>query len=166
MYSPETTSNIQSARSRNVSDLVHLQALKNPHKVALVYDGQADTFAALDDHINRAANALKGQGIQPGDRVAMLSHNNRSFVILRFAIIRAGAIFTPINFMLNASEVAYILENSGAAGIVAEDALTGIVDDAIKQLAVPPALKAFIRFAGTPVAEGWQDASSLIDFDN
>ena len=40
-----------------------------------------------------------------------------------FALARLGAISVPINFMLNADEVAFILDHSGATGIIAEDAL-------------------------------------------
>ena len=58
-----------------------------------------------------------------GDRVAVFSHNCREFVVVYFALAKLGAISVPINFMLNAEEVAFILDHSGASGVVAEDAL-------------------------------------------
>lgn len=166
MYSQSTNSLIQTARKRTISDLVRLQALKNPNATALVYEGRSDTFSSLDTHIDRAANALIAAGVKPGDRVAILSHNNRSFVILRFAVIRAGAIITPINFMLNAIEVAYILEHSGSSSIIAEDALCHVADDAISQLKKPISLKGAIKFDGTAVPEGWVDVDTWINYSN
>ena len=166
MYTASTTSKIKTTRSRNISDLVMLQALKNPSKTALTYDGQSDTFEELNNYIDRAANALKAANIKSGDRVACLSHNNRSFVILRFAVIRAGAIFTPINFMLNADDVAYILEDSGASAIIAEDSLCGIADEAMTQMQTPPTVKAFIEFSGTAVSANWQNTSDWINYSD
>ncbi|HEX2139338.1 MAG TPA: AMP-binding protein, partial [Woeseiaceae bacterium] len=125
-----------------MSDIVRLQARRSPSKTALIYEGHRDTFEALDVLINRTANALREAGIGEGDRVAVFSHNNRSFVVLRFAIIRAGAIFTPINFMLTTGEVAYILEHSGARAVIAEDALCATCEEAFRGMAAPPALRA------------------------
>lgn len=39
----------------------------------------------------------------------MLAHNDREFVIVHFALARLGAISVPINYMLNAADVAFIL---------------------------------------------------------
>lgn len=156
----------EQARTRLVSDIVRLQAQRTPFKTALVYEEFRDTFQDLETLINRTANALLDRGIQRGERVAIFSHNNRSYVILRFAIIRAGAIFTPINFMLNAGEVAYILEHSGARFVIAEDTLCAICDDAINQLASPPALKAFIRHTGAAVPDGWIDGDAWLSEAN
>lgn len=149
---------IVQARSRCVSDVLRLQARRNPERVALVYEGREDRFADLDEIVTRTANALIARGITPGDRVAMLSHNNRAFVILRFAIIRAGAVFTPINFMLNADEISYILGHCGARAFIVEDALCATADAAMALLDSPPALKAFLPHTGQTPPEGWQDA--------
>ena len=157
---------VASARARTISDVIRLQAERNPMRTALSYEGHDDSFADLDLAVTRAANALRHAGITAGDRVAVLSHNNRAFVILRFAIVRAGAIFTPINFMLNAEEVAYILDHSGACAIIAEDALCAIADEAIAALSSPLALRAFIRHTGTAVPDGWTDAESWLDHED
>ncbi|HEX7036497.1 MAG TPA: fatty acyl-CoA synthetase [Pseudomonadales bacterium] len=163
MYARETRTLIDSARARNVSDIVRLQARREPLKTALVYEGQRDTFRELDGLIDRAANAIRALGIEPGDRVAVFSHNNRSYVVLRFAIIRAGAVFTPINFMLTAPEVAYILQHSGARAVIAEDGLCGICEEAFAQLGAPPVLKAFVRHTGAEPLAGWQDADAWLE---
>ena len=166
MYTSATQKLVSKARNRDVSDIVRLQALKNPEKTALVYEGHEDSYRQLNEHIDRAANALRSAGVKYGDRVAFLSHNSRSYVILRFAVIRAGAIFSPINFMLNADEVSYILDLSGASVVIAEDALCKVVDDAIEKLDTAPALKAYIKHESVSVPDGWIDARQWVDYSD
>ncbi|MCC6001247.1 MAG: long-chain-fatty-acid--CoA ligase [Pararhodobacter sp.] len=153
---------IRQARSQQLGDLPRRSAARAPGKTALVFRGEAETYAQLDAAVNRAANALAARGIVKGDRVALLSHNNRAFVVLRFAIARLGAVVVPINFMLNAHDVAYVLTHSGARLILAEDALCETADAAMAEagLALP---RFAIPHAGTPAPAGWEPASAILD---
>ena len=72
------------------------------------------TFAEFDADRDRVAAGLAGVGVRAGDRVAILSRNSHAFAALRFALARLGAVLVPINFMLNADEIAYILRHAGA----------------------------------------------------
>ncbi len=123
-----------------LGDMLARSAARVPHKTALIWQGQHETYAALDEAVNRCANALSARGINKGERVAILSHNHRAFVVINFALARLGAIMVPINFMLNAAEVAFILEHSGAIGIVAENALLETADAAIAKLPTASAI--------------------------
>ena len=95
------------------------------------------TYAGLDTVVNRMANALTARGVEQGDRVAMLGHNHHAYVVTWLALARLGVVSVPINFMLKADEVAYVLSHAGATGIIAEDALTGVADSAIAELPEP-----------------------------
>ena len=163
MFSPQTRTLVAGARNRLVSDVVRLQARRTPARTALVYEGRRDTYAELDRRIDRAANALRAAGVAEGDRVAVFSHNNRAYVILRFAIIRAGAVFTPINFMLGPAEVAYILDHSGACAVIAEDALCATCEAALALMASPPRLRAVLDHAGVAAPAGWIAADAWLD---
>src|SRR5690606_17518776 len=121
--------------------------------------GLRQTYAELDDTVNRTANALAARGIGKGDRLALLSRNNHAFVVLSFAAARLGAILVPVNFMLKAAEVAYILRHSGSVALVAEDSLLPVASDALLDPAAPRVrLKAVIPEHGGAVPEGWEDA--------
>src|SRR5690606_36633060 len=72
------------------------------------------TYREFDRIVNRLANGLAAGGIAKGDRVAILSRNSHAFAAMRFALARLGAVLVPVNFMLNADEVAFILRHSGA----------------------------------------------------
>lgn len=157
------SADVQTARQRIVSDILRIQALRNPTKVALVNEGQRDSFAELDLVVSRTANSIRELGVVPGDRVALLSHNNRSFVVFRFAIIRAGAVVVPINFMLNAREIAYIVDHAGCSMVIAEDALCATVDEAIEQSPARIRSKVFLRHDDVAAPAGWLDGDALLD---
>ncbi|WP_221796146.1 AMP-binding protein, partial [Aquisediminimonas sediminicola] len=136
---------LKSARRHRLGDLLYRSAVRTPNKTAIVYGDLRQSFAALDDIVNRMANALAARGVGKGDHIAMLSHNNHAFVVVRFALARLGAVMVPINFMLNAAEVAYILDNAEACGLIAEDALVATADAAIAEAGLTLKLKGAIR---------------------
>ena len=100
--------------SHTVGDLLRRTAARTPEKTAIVCGEVTWTYAEFDDLCSRLAGGLRGAGVGRDDRVAILSRNSHAFAAMRFALARLGAVLVPINFMLNASEVAYILEHSGA----------------------------------------------------
>lgn len=153
----------RNTRSQLLGDLLRRSASRYPEKVALVFRGHRDTFSELDKVVNRTANALVDLGIEKGDRVAILARNSRAFVVLRFAIARIGAVTTPINFMLNAEDVAYILEHSGARILVCQDSLCGIAEAALDVIPGGPDILFSIRHTGDPVSDRWSPGEVLFE---
>ncbi|WP_221795587.1 AMP-binding protein, partial [Aquisediminimonas sediminicola] len=147
---------LKSARRHRLGDLLYRSAVRMPNKTAIVYRDLRQSFAELDDMVNRMANALAERGVRKGDHIAMLSHNNHAFVVVRFALARLGAVMVPINFMLNAAEVAYILDNAEACGLIAEDALVATADAAIAEAGLTLKLKGAIRETLQTTPSGWE----------
>jgi acyl-CoA synthetase (AMP-forming)/AMP-acid ligase II len=81
---------------------------------ALVTDGRSFTFAELRDEVRRAAAAIIGLGVQPGDKVAIWSPNTWHWAIACLAIQYAGAVMVPLNTRYTASEAADILARTEA----------------------------------------------------
>src|SRR3712207_3180042 len=133
VFDETLTSTITRARRHALGDLLRRSAARVPEKTALRYRDRSYTYVELDAAADRTANALTARGLARGDRVALLSHNDDGYVVLTFALARMGAIAVPVNFMLQAGEVAYILEHSGAVGVVAESALLPVAQAAIEQ---------------------------------
>ncbi|WP_405138883.1 acyl-CoA synthetase [Nocardia sp. NBC_01388] len=157
----ETAGVVAAARSQAIGDLLRRSAARVPGKTALVWRGRRESFGGLDEAVNRVAHSLADRGVVQGDRVAVFSHNCREFVLLYFALARLGAVSVPINFMLTAEEVAYILGHSGAVGLIAEDALAGEAEAAVKQLGDNGIrLFGWIGLSGQPVAAGWEDVAA------
>ncbi|MYV99614.1 AMP-binding protein, partial [Streptomyces sp. SID3343] len=107
------------ARRHGVADLLTRTAARFPGKVAIVEGELRQSFAELDDTVSRAAGALAARGIGKGDRVVLLARNSHGFVVAYFALARLGAVSVPVNFMLTAPEVGYVLEHSGARAVLA-----------------------------------------------
>jgi fatty-acyl-CoA synthase len=122
------------------------------------------TFAELDAYVARTAAAIAAAGLQKGDRLALLSHNCWQFAVLDFAAARAGVVLVPINFMLGADEIAYILDHSGASAFVAEDALVGTAEDALRSAGESRVdTRVAIPLAGTAVPDGWSPIDAWLD---
>jgi fatty-acyl-CoA synthase len=137
-FDEKLAATIAHARRHTLGDLVRRTASRAPDKTALIYRDLRQSYAGLDATINRTANALAQRGVVKGERIALLSHNNHAYVVTCLALARLGAITVPVNFVLGASEVAFILEHAGATGLIAEDALVPVADEAIKTAPVDP----------------------------
>ena len=106
----------------------------------LFFEGTWHTNGEILDRARRAAVGLAGLGIEPGDRVIVLTMNTPEVFVSYHAIWRAGAVVTPVIFLQTPPELRHILENSGAkAAIVSPELLpliTGSADGLDLQLVV------------------------------
>lgn len=115
------------------------------------------TFRQFDQAVNRLAHALTQRGLVQGDRLALVSYNCWHFGALGFATAKLGVVLVPVNFMLNAGKIAFILGHSEASAVVCEYALGSTVEQAIAEAAVPMRLRGWIPLAGMAAPAGWQD---------
>ena len=72
--------------------------------------------------VMKAASALAQRGIRRGDRVAILAENRPEWAMADYACLCSGIIVVPIYPTLTASQVAYILGDSGAELVFTSDA--------------------------------------------
>lgn len=86
----------------------------HPEKTALIEDGTRLSYQEIRDQVVRLSHALHTQGIQPGDRIALMFMNQKEFLIGFFAVLRLGAVAVPINIQLPPEDILYVLLNSGA----------------------------------------------------
>ncbi|MBI4510476.1 MAG: AMP-binding protein [Deltaproteobacteria bacterium] len=94
------------------SAFIHLQALNQPHKEALVDGDLRLTYRQLDESINRLANALRANGVGPGDRVAVMMRNSHRQVLAQWSISRAGAIAVHVGYRSKTPEIVHVLRHS------------------------------------------------------
>jgi len=131
MFGPGTTTSIGRARQHAVGDLLRRTARRYPGKLAVVAGERRITYAEFDAAVNRMAAALSARGLAKGDRLALLAHNSWQYAVTVFATARLGVVLVPVNFMLGADEIAFILRHSGASGMVVEDALAPTAEKAL-----------------------------------
>ncbi len=110
-------------RRQTLGDVLRRTALRVPAKTAIICGETQWTYAEFDALVTRLAAGLAKIGVQQGERVAVLARNSHGFAALRFALARLGAVLVPINFMLKAEEVAYILRHAGARTLATDSGL-------------------------------------------
>jgi fatty-acyl-CoA synthase len=116
-------------RNGNILDLLQAAARDNAQRIAIRYlagttaaDPVRDvTFEALLRHALQTANLLHAEGIGPGDTVTLLLPSvPETFFALWGAEI--AAIANPVNYFLDASQIAGIMKEAGAKALIAADA--------------------------------------------
>ncbi|QFZ84027.1 AMP-binding protein [Variovorax paradoxus] len=117
-------------------------ARRYPAKTAVQFFGKAVRY----DELLAEAEAMAGYlqhacDVAPGDRVLVFSQNCPQFIAAYFAILRADAVFVPVNAMLLRDELEHIVQDSGAvAAFVASELLERIAPlvgtGALRQLVV------------------------------
>ncbi|MEE3752944.1 acyl-CoA synthetase [Mycobacterium intracellulare] len=164
MQSDDLDAMIERARSHGLGDIPRRSARRHPHKIAIIDDGVVLTFAEFDDLVDRAAAALRDSGFGPGGRLGLLSRNCWQYAVLAFATARAGVVLVPINFMLTAEEIAYILDHSQVGGLVVEADLTPTAEEAILRGGAVRAKVALVP-RGHQGVPGWADFSQWLTTD-
>jgi long-chain acyl-CoA synthetase len=81
---------------------------------------QPISTAELVDRVRRLSKALLGLGVQPGDRVALMSENGPHWPTIDFATLCIGAVTVPIYPTLLPDQATYIAGNCGAKVVFAE----------------------------------------------
>ena len=109
-------------------------------RVALYWEGadgdsSVHTFAELRDGAARFANFLRGQGIGPGDRVAIMLPRVPELIVAALGIWRAGAVYTPMFTAFGPKAIGYRLERSAAKLVVTDTANRPKLDNVMD---VPP----------------------------
>lgn len=113
----------------NLGRMVSQAAARNPDQVAVTWGGCAVTWAELDRRSDALGAAFRALGAGPGDRVALLMRNRPELLETMFAAFKTGMVIVPLNARLPAAEVAYHLEDSGAAVLVTDEAGAAEVGD-------------------------------------
>jgi long-chain acyl-CoA synthetase len=109
----------------SLADVVFTRATQEPHAVVIrkrTGEGRWDdvTAAQFRDEVAALAKALVAAGIEPGDRVALMSRTRYEWTLIDYAIWAAGAITVPIYETSSAEQVEWILTDSGARAAFAE----------------------------------------------
>ncbi len=131
-----------------IGDALRQAAERAPDRVALVWGtpdpAQRQTWTyrqllATAEHLGRAL----ARDFQPGERIAVWSPNSAAYVLVQRGLALAGLVLVPIDPAYQASELDYVLRQSGAVGLLhaAEYRGTDLADIAAKAAMALPALR-------------------------
>jgi long-chain acyl-CoA synthetase len=147
---------------KNLRELIELRAAEKPAETFLFseIDGRKWTFGELDNAVNRTANLLKNHGINKGDVVSLLMPNCAEYIIAYFACFKIGALAGPVNSLLKAEEIQYVVNNSEAKLILVGSEFKATID----QLSKPREVA--MRSEPGAVATGFSGFPPAIIFDS
>ncbi len=132
-------------------------AYTRPDKEAVVDlgTGRRFTWADVNDRTTRLAMALQAEfGINKGDRVAVLAHNNSNFFEVQFACWKLGAIMVPLNWRLAVPELEYIVGDASPSVMVHDEPFTEVAAGVAKTCGV----KHLVNWdGGSADAVGYED---------
>lgn len=111
----------------NLADVLRSHANRAPGATALLCGDRSLTYGELDRSTDALAAWLLGEGLKVGDRIAIQWPNAIEVVQVFFAAFKAGLIAVPINLRLKPQEIAWVMQNAGAALCFAHPALAGAV---------------------------------------
>ncbi len=145
--------------SFNLAIMCREAATETPDKVALILDDVRVTYAQLDVASDQVAAGLLAAGIRRGDAVAIQLPNIPQFLVTYFGILKMGGAVVPMNVLLKAPEVAFILGDSNARVLVTWD---GVAAEAVKGAAEAGGVPVYVALTGFgELPEGATDAADL-----
>jgi fatty-acyl-CoA synthase len=113
------------------SAIIHLHALHDPLRPALVDGEERFNYGELEERVNRLTHGLRALGIGPGERIGAFLYNGHEYLELTAALNALGGQSVQIGYRLKAGEVAYILENSGSRALLFHSDLAPVVEEAL-----------------------------------
>lgn len=113
---------MQMAAIQTLIDILPYQLKHFPQEDALAYkvylnqdeEGQWDQFSSLKcmDYINKVSKGLLELGIQPGDKIAIVSENRPEWVFIDMALLQLGAVNVPVYPTISEDDYKYIFEEA------------------------------------------------------
>jgi acyl-CoA synthetase (AMP-forming)/AMP-acid ligase II len=114
--------------------MIERAARLNPNGIATSFAGRQHSWTEVQNRVARLAAALRGFGLDEGDRVAILSLNSDRYYELTFAIPWAGCCVVPLNTRWALPENRYALGDSGSRVLFFDDAFTAQSEELLHEL--------------------------------
>ncbi|MEP7181481.1 MAG: AMP-binding protein [Betaproteobacteria bacterium] len=134
--------NLASLLLRTARCWPRLPAVAHGHRIVADYGALAAGAAQL-------AGAFSTAGLLPGERVALVSRNVPAYIETMFACWWAGLVVVPVNAKLHPTELAYILDHSGARWAFVDEAWEAALGGLAE---VPATLERIVRFGSREYA--------------
>ncbi|CAA9295172.1 MAG: Siderophore biosynthesis non-ribosomal peptide synthetase modules, partial [uncultured Gemmatimonadetes bacterium] len=108
-----------------IHHLFEQQAERTPGAVAVVFGGEALTYAELNARANRLAHRLRALGVGPDDRVAICLERGPELVAALLAVLKAGGCYVPLDPAYPDERLRHVLEDAAPAALLVQAATAG-----------------------------------------
>lgn len=130
------------------------------NRTAVVCGTTHFSYRGFGERVHRLCHALHGLGIAKGDRLAILMYNCHRYFELYYATPEMGTLAVPLNVRLSASEITYILNDSGSNTLFVGPEFLPLLAELRDQL---PALQHCIFTGDGPPPAGFHSYEALVD---
>lgn len=100
-----------------------------PEAPAVVLGSEHISYGYLDEASSRLANALRQEGCQPGDRVALLLRKSTEAIVAVIGVLKAGCAYVPLDPQSPAVRLAAVLESSRPKALIGHQATAGAISE-------------------------------------
>lgn len=95
--------------------------LDDPARLAIeTLDGERISYRDLIARAGQMANVLVNRGVKPGDRVAAQTEKSVPGLVLYLAVVRAGAVYLPLNTAYTLNELEYFISDAEPSAVVCD----------------------------------------------
>jgi long-chain acyl-CoA synthetase len=101
-------------------------AVRYGNRTAIVENDEQISYATLWRQARAYATALGDLGVEPGFTVALMLPTSSDFIRSYFGALALGAVVVPVNILLTAEEVEFVLRDSGASALVADESVLDV----------------------------------------
>ena len=112
----------------SIPGLFAAQVARVPEAVAVSFAGRSMTYRELDEAANRLAHLLVGQGVGPGQRVALLLSRSAEAIVSILAVLKTGAAYVPIDPVVPAARLEFMLDDAAPIAALTTTELIGRLD--------------------------------------
>ncbi|MFF2089439.1 amino acid adenylation domain-containing protein [Paenibacillus sp. NPDC058174] len=113
------------AQDLSLHRLFERQVRETPQNIAVEMGNLAYTYSELNERANRFARILVSRGVTPGAKVALLLLRSPDMITGILAVLKAGAVYVPIDPQYPEERILFMLQDTEARVIVAADATMG-----------------------------------------
>lgn len=107
-------------RDKTIHEIFEAQVARTPDAVAVTQEHESLTYAQLNAQANQLARCLRKQGIEAVEYVPVLMARSLRLLVVQLAILKAGAVYLPLDPELPLERQTFIIRDCGARRIVTE----------------------------------------------
>lgn len=119
-----------------MGDLLRRRSRDSGNFPAIVdfYKGERQelSYSELNNRVNQLAHGFISKGLKQGDKLALISSNQRDMVTVYFACYKLGVVVVPINFMQSVDDIRYNIEHSETVATVYENIFSELISSCIE----------------------------------
>ncbi|QVM89273.1 amino acid adenylation domain-containing protein [Pseudomonas entomophila] len=112
-------------REEPVQRLFEQRVARHPLALAAVHDERQLTYAELNEQANQLAHWLVGEGVAPGDHVAVLLPRSLPLLVAQLAVLKCAAVYVPLDINAPTERQAFMAQDCQAVALLTLGGIAG-----------------------------------------